>query len=175
MAGISLEVEIEDVQVLKRLSDLVDRMSNPKPFYGAVGEELVGSTAENFRNEAGPDGGAWVPHSQSTIKSRIRKGQMPLSILRSNTGGKSGSTLAGSISHQPTATEVRVGSPSEYAAIHQLGGTIKKKARKGKAFGRDDVQFSAHEIKIPARPFIGIGAYDWDLIFETADDWLHDS
>ena len=70
--------------------------------------------------------------SKVKVKARTRAGQLPLTILRSNSKGKIGSSLAGSINARSTNDEVRIGSPVEYAAIHQLGGTIQKPARAAK-------------------------------------------
>lgn len=192
MTGISIKAELRDPQARNSLRDLLDRMDNRRPFYSAVGNLLVGSTGENFRTETGPDGRPWTPHRPSTIKARTRKGQLPLTILRSNSKGMSGSSLAGSINYVASDDEVRVGSPKQTAAIHQLGGTIKRKARKGKIYrmkaedgqvGRrfvkkdkanhiTDVDIPAYTIKIPARPFLGISAEDQISILELAEDWL---
>lgn len=62
-----------------------------------------------------------------------------------------------------------IASSSKYGAIHNFGGTIKKKARKGiiytdkknkwtkkkKAYNIKDVNIKAHDIKIPQRKFLG--------------------
>lgn len=70
-----------------------------------------------------------------------------------------------------------------YAAIHQLGGTIQKAEAKrrmaGRRFAKRDerpdgaeVPIRAHTITIPARPFLGLGARDLDVITADAEDWL---
>ena len=62
-----------------------------------------------------------------------------------------------------------IASSSKYGAIHNYGGTIKKKARKGviytdkknkwtkkkKAYNIKDVNIKAHDIVIPQRKFLG--------------------
>ena len=142
--------------------------------------------------QSGPDGRAWTPLASATVKARTRRGQTPITILRSNSKGKIGSSLAGSINARVTDDEVRVGSAVEYAAIHQLGGTINKPARQGQIFrrrGKDgtvgrrfvkkkeadvvtEVAIPAHAITIPARPFLGISVADQADIFEAAERWL---
>lgn len=191
MAGISIDVTLRDDGQL-RLQELLDRMSDRRPFYAAVGERLVGSAGENFRREADPDGTPWLSLRPSTIRARQRLGQLPLTILRSNSKGRSGSSLAGSINFDATTEGVKVGSPKEYAAIHQLGGTIQKPERAAKIYrvkaadgtvGRQfvkksaanhvtDVTIPAHGIKIPARPYLGISIADEEGIFEDAALWL---
>lgn len=190
MAGVSYIFETEDGNLLSRLRRMSERMDDLSSFYKPLGEHMIRSTAENFKAETDPDGQAWKPLLPATIARRKKRGQTPIAILRAtkNTG------LASSISAQADANELRVGSPKEYAAIHQLGGTINKPARKGKIYrtkGEDgkvgnrfvskktanhvtDVDIPAHQIKISARPFIGIGGEDVVAIIELADDWLHD-
>ena len=182
MAGVSIQVELSAAEARDRLSELLARMENPSGFYKAVGERILSSTSGRFEAESDPDGKPWAPLAPRTIKQRQKRGQLPLTILRSNSKGKAGSSLAGSINYIATADEVRVGSPVEYAAIHQLGGTIEKKEgtryMAGRRFAKRDVEggkdvtIKAHTITIPARAFIGISADDEEGIFEDAEDWL---
>ncbi|MDP5308730.1 phage virion morphogenesis protein [Paracoccus spongiarum] len=190
MTGISLQFELRDEEARRRLQEMLDRMDNRRPFLEAVGDRLVRAASDSFRNERAPDGTPWTPLAARTIQNRIRKGQVPLTILRSNT--RIGSSLAGSINRVATNDEVRVGSPVAYAAIHQLGGTIRKPARQAKIYRLKDangtvglrfvkretanhvtdVTIPAHSITIPARPFLGVSATDRAAIIEDAEDWL---
>lgn len=192
MTGISIKVELRDEDARRQLQDLIDRMEHRRPFFMAIGERMLASTGDRFRTRAAPDGTPWVPHAVSTIRNRTRKGQLPLTILRSNTRGQIGSSLAGSVNYAATEDEVRIGSAKETAAIHQLGGTIQKPARAAKIYrmkdadgsiGRrfvqkskanhvTDVTIPAHSIRIPARPFLGPTAADEEGILEDAEDWL---
>lgn len=192
MTGISITVDLQDGQARAQLRDLLDRMSELRPFLNAVGDRLVGSAGENFKREAGPDGMPWTPLAPATVKARERRGQTPITILRSNSRGRSGSPLAGSINKDVGESEVQIGSPRETSAIHQLGGTISKPARAAKIYrmraadgtiGRrfakksnanvvTDVTIPAHTITIPARPFIGISGADEAGILEDAANWL---
>lgn len=192
MTGISIRAELKNEEISQNLRHLLDRMDRRQPFYENVGDRLVGSAGENFRKEHGPDGSPWTPLRSATIKARQRKGQVPITILRSNSKGRIGSPLAGSIHHEATENEVRVGATKETAAIHQLGGTIQMPARAARIYrirdengqiGRrfaaksvanevTDVTIPAHTVTIPARPFIGISAADEQGILEDAEDWL---
>lgn len=182
MAGISIKVELQDLGAREALRDLLGRMDNLKPFYAAVGERILSSTKDRFETQTDPTGAAWMPLSPRTIAQRTKRGQLPLTILRSNSKGMSGSSLAGSINYVASTEDVRIGSPKAYAAIHQLGGTIEKKEGSrymaGRRFakrsteGGADVTIKAHTITIPARPYIGISAADQDGILEDAEDWL---
>lgn len=189
---IGFRSEVRDEEARAAIEGLLSRLEDRLPFYNAVGNVLVGSAQENFRREHSPAGRPWKPLLPATIKARERAGQTPVTILRSNSKGKAGSSLAGSISYEATNDEARVGSPVVYAAIHQLGGSIQKPARQTKIYrkrdadgqiGRrfvkrkdadevTDVTIPAHTITIPARPFLGLSADDELTISEIAEDWL---
>lgn len=183
MTGISIAVELRDTEAQDRLRALMARMDNRKTFFERIGDKMLLSTSNNFRNQTDPDGGAWKPLRPATIRARTRKKQLPLTILRSNTKGKSGSSLAGSINRQVSEDELRIGSPLVQAAIHQLGGTIQKPAgtrwMAGRRFARRadapdgrEVAIKAHSITIPARPFLGLSRADEAMVLEEAEDWL---
>ena len=185
MSAFTYEIDVEEVE--RELANLIARLDNPAGFHSNVAQHLASSTQENFAREESPDGVKWKALLPSTIRGRIGKGISPLGILRAS--GK----LRGSIRTQSSADSASIGSPKEYAAIHQLGGEIKKEARAGEIFLKrnartgeignrfvkrkaanavQDVQIPAHTIKIPARPFLGIGESDRVAIINYADQWL---
>tara|TARA_R110000868_G_scaffold368852_1_gene631989 strand:- start:12221 stop:12790 length:570 start_codon:yes stop_codon:yes gene_type:complete len=187
MAGIiSFDTELRDEAARLALQDMLDRMDDKRPFYASVGERLLTSTKDRFRQQTAPDGTPWKPLRPRTVKDREVAGLTPIAILRAR------GHLAGSINYVATSEQVSVGSPVEYAAIHQLGGTINKPARQAKIYrmkddngqvGRrfvkksdanhvTDVTIPAHKINIPARPYLGLTAADEEGILEDAQDWL---
>ncbi|TCM84792.1 phage virion morphogenesis protein [Rhodovulum steppense] len=169
MTGVTMAVTIDDLEAQERLRTLVERMDNPAGFYKQVGEEIVQSTQRNFASESAPDGTPWAAHAPSTIRQRIRRGQVPITKLRRNGFGQ---TLYNSLNARPSAEGVTVGTPMPYGAIHQLGGTIRREARTGRLFGRENVSVRAYTITIPARPYLGLSAEDEEAIIELADAWL---
>ncbi|MGR1580134.1 phage virion morphogenesis protein [Thalassobius sp. S69A] len=174
------------------LQDILQRLGDPQGFYATVGERLISSSKDRFREENAPDGTPWEPLKPATIKARQNAGQTPITILRSNSKGKSGSALAGSLSYLASSDEVRIGSPLPYAAIHQFGGQIRIPERQGEIYRADNgagqpgrrfvrkseaahvtkVTIPAHVIRIPARPFVGLTEGDEQGILEDARDWL---
>lgn len=192
MTGISMEFEFDDREAQAMLRDMLMRLDDRRTFFANAGAVMMERAKASFRNEQTPDGTAWTPLRAATIRARTRKGQLPITILRANTKGVSGSSLAGSITIQTDNDEARIGTPKEYGAIHQLGGTIDKPARQAKIYrmkdakgnvGRrfaskkdanhvTDVTIPAHTITIPARPFLGLSKADRDAIVEDAEDWL---
>lgn len=187
MTGISIKVDLHDAEARLGLRVLLDRMDDLHPFFKGVGERMVSSSKDRFRNENAPDGSAWKPLRPATIKARQKRGRSAIKILRER------GYLAGSINYHATGDEATVGSAVEYAAIHQLGGVIDKPARAAKihrklerdgSVGRrfvkktlkrkveTDVTIPAHKIAIPARPYLGLTAADETGIREDAEGWL---
>ena len=186
MTGISIKAELDSTEAQRKLRALVALMDRKRPFFEDVGNLLVASVGRRFRAQRAPDGTPWTPLKPATIKARAKRGRSKIAILR-ETG-----RLAGSINYQASDDDVRIGSPDERAAIHQLGGTIDRPARAAKIYrlkGKDgtvgrrfvkkkaanhvtDVQIGAHGISIPARPFLGISAEDQTDIMAAADRWL---
>jgi phage virion morphogenesis protein len=187
MTGMSYEFDASEA--LAGTEELKRRIAQSSGFYKNVGDYLTRSTLENFKRETSPDGQPWKPLLPSTIRNRASQGQTPIAILRAQ------GDLAGSINAQAGSTEVKIGSAVPHAAIHQLGGTIKKPARKGEIFLKrnektgeignrfvkkskanavQDVNIPAHQITIPARPYLGVSDADITAIIEIADEWLHD-
>lgn len=183
MTGVSIEIELREGEARAALRGLLSRMDRRAPFFQAVGDLVVGSAKERFRTETDPDGRPWAPHAASTIRARIRNQQTPLTILSSNSKRKTASTLRGNISYEVTDDRLTVGSEAPYAAIHQLGGTINKPAgtrwMAGRRFAKKqehpegrDVAIAAHQITIPARPFLGLTRADEDAVLKMAEGWL---
>lgn len=187
MTGISQTVTLEGADANARLQLLLDRMSRPIGFYKNVGELLLNSTRDNFAREQDPYGNPWKPLKERTIRQREREGLTPITILRAR------GRLAGSINVQASDEEVRIGSPMEYAAVHQLGDDIEipertqtiyqhydaktdtldqKFRRKSKSNFARDVTVEAHTIHIDARPYLGISAEDEAAILGIAEEWL---
>lgn len=185
MVGIS--VKLDDQLLMNEMQGILDRLDdNRRQLFASIGESLVKSISDNFRGEHEPDGTPWVSLRPATIKARQRGRRSVIKILRDR------GHLAGSINYQTTLDELRIGSPVDYAAIHQLGGTIDMPAREqtlyfrknrkgevGRRFAKkkranhtETVQRSAHQITIPARPYLGLGPHDDERIAKIGVDWL---
>lgn len=186
MTGISITAELDATEAQQRLRAMITLMDRKKPFFDDVGNLLIASVGRRFKAERAPDGTPWAPLKPATIRSRIRRKRSPEGILRDY------GHLEGSINAQTTDDEVRVGSPDEHAAIHQLGGTIEMPGRAAKIYRRKDrkgqvgrrfvkkstanhvtdAAIPAYSITIPARPFLGISAEDQTDIMAAAERWL---
>lgn len=186
---ISYKVGLNDEGARATLQGLVQRMDNPRGFYQNVGELLLNSSKDNFDREADPDGIPWKRLMPKTIKRREEKGLTPIRILRAR------GRLVGSLNIAAGDNEVRIGSPMKYAAIHQLGGVIKKKERistifqhydakadvidqkfrkKSKSNFARDVTVKEHDIDMPARRYLGVSKEAQDEIIVIGRRWLAD-
>jgi phage virion morphogenesis protein len=138
-----IEVQFDDREIRKALQNLQQAAGNLAPALKEIGEVLVESTKQRFASGAGPDGERWDKNSDVTI---ARKGRNKPLI---------GETLALSagIDYQLIGDDaVAIGSPMEYAAMQQFGGT--------------ESEFPHLWGDIPARPFLGISDDDRENILE---------
>lgn len=180
MAGANLkfDVVITGPDTLARIDSAMD---NTAPLLARIGEYLQDSSRDRFKSQSGPDGTAWQP-LQPRYQRRKKQNKDKILTLRGY--------LHGQIHWQPDGDDaVRVGSNSKYGAIHQFGGTIQKPARKStvhfgagkakhlfvkrkKAKRSMQVSIGAHQVNMPARPFLGVNAGDQQEIRLRVMDWL---
>jgi phage virion morphogenesis protein len=172
MVGVSFT--LDDKDALGTLQRLESVLENPRQAYDALGAHFVFSTQRNIETETAPDGTKWRPLSPRTAEKRIGKGRRGYAhMLRVS------ARLFQSISYQVLDRGVEWGSNLVYARIHQLGGDIdmpgreatislKNIRKKGNRFVKLGtrkatervVSIRAHQVHIPARPYLGISAYD---------------
>lgn len=148
-----IEVKIDDEKIVKALQGLQRSVGNISPALKIIGEVLVESTKQRFVTTTDPDGNPWLLNSVlSTLL--YKEGDRPLT-------GETGS-LMDTINYQLIGQDtLEIGSPMEYAAMQQFGGT------------KSEFPFLWGDI--PARPFLGISAEDEAIILSTIDDFLTDS
>lgn len=134
MAGVRVDIEIDDKRAHASIGRLLDALADPRPALDEIGARLVASTLERFRSESAPDGTPW----QQSLRALVQGGQ-----TLQDTG-----RLRDSIQHVVRGDGVDIGSNLVYAAIHQFGG---------KAPDRGPGQAGkGHAVTLPARPYLGI-------------------
>jgi phage virion morphogenesis protein len=140
----------------KALDKLQDNLANKKKaLMDACAEVLVSGTLKRFRDEQDPEGRPWAPVAR------------PGKILTDT------SRLQRSISSAIAGDTILVGSNLIYALIHQKGGTIRPKAGKHLKFRLPDGNWvSAKQVKVKARPYLGISKEDWAEIEATIRDFI---
>lgn len=133
-----IEVTFDDRAILAALQSLQQAAGNLRPALREIGEDLKESTQQRFGTYTGPDGVMWEANSDVTYDRKADRSGIPLTDH---------GTLGNTIAYQLLGNDgVQIGSPMEYAAMMQFGGT---KAEFPNLWG-----------DIPARPFLGISAED---------------
>ncbi|QAZ66767.1 phage virion morphogenesis protein [Solidesulfovibrio carbinolicus] len=145
--------------LLGRIAALLGDMT---PAMDRIGLALVSSIQENFELGHSPDGQRWKPSRRAVLQG----GQTLV-----DTGA-----LMNGIVHEAAADQVTVGpsGPSlKYARIHQEGGEIRPKSAKALFFrGADGQARTVQVVRIPARPYMGMSAEDWNTIGNVLIEYL---
>ena len=167
MAGFSLKLKLDMAAAVEALATIRTRGLATRPAMQAIGEHLRFATDRRFETETAPDGARWKPSRRA-----LKEGGQTLTDT---------ARLRQSIDVEATDDTMRIGTNLPYGRMHQLGGEIQRQARTQTIFrmynartdelGRRFVNKSrsnfatehavgAHVAKMPARPFLGIGAAD---------------
>lgn len=172
MAGLRIIPDPDSMARAEReLSRLARKTENLPGALRNIGEALLKTTHERFRNESAPDGSKWAPHSPLTLLLRGGKG----GILR-----KSG-RLMRSINYRVGSHVLRLGpNAPPYDAVQQFGATIKPKTKKTLAIpmparrgSRNGAGFMfIKKAVIPPRPYIGFGPKDEAATLREIKAWL---
>lgn len=154
MSGVRVEGDIGRFQdAIKNLSDIEMKELNQ-----VLGEAVRTGTIERFENSEDPEGNRW----RNSIRANTEGGK----TLVQSAG------LKNSIAVRATAKGFAVGTNKKYAAIHQFGGTIRAKSKKGLIFKINGKFARKQEVEIPARPFLGISDSDKKEVKSTMDEYM---
>ena len=168
MAGVRIEVESDDAALQASFRRLTATLDDLRPVMDRIGQSLVTSVIDRFKRERGPGGAPWKPSARA-VRGKRGKGQ-----TLTDTG-----RLRASITYRAGRDQVEVGANVAYAAIHQFGGQIERRAaqpgaglsRPGRRVRIAQIDPSAQGgggaggasrksepivIDMPARPFLGL-------------------
>lgn len=170
-----IDITVDNRTVLEALQALQAKAGNLGPALREIGEDLQDSTLKRFETSTGPDGQPWEANTQATLDAYLRKlgGAYDKAGNRTGTkkgwgegGAKAGKALGAkrpligesralstTIDYRVSGNTLEVGSPMEYAAMQQFGGT------KG--------EFPNLWGDIPARPFLGVSEQDEGKILDV--------
>lgn len=157
MTGARIRIDvlgIDDVQ--RRLGSLAAAGRDLRPVMEDIGEHLVRTTKDRFRDQRDPQGAPWAPLSEST---RQRKKRNKVRILTLD------GFLGGTIAFRASSDEVLTGSPLIYAGTHQFG------AKEG-SYGTTSRGSPIPWGDIPAREFVGLSDDDRDATLDIVSDYL---
>jgi len=151
----TFEGEKEFFDFLRQLQDESERQE----LFDNIGAYGVSSTQQRIIEAKGPDGAAW----QKSRRALLTGGQ----TLRQS------GRLYMSLAHRASSRMVEWGSNLIYAGIHHFGGIIRAKNKKALAFRSLNGNLTmVKQVTIPARPYVGISAFDAERISGTARDWV---
>ncbi len=171
-----IEVKVDNHVVLAALNRLIRAGGDMTPALDAIGDALASSTMLRFRDGVDPRGIIWQALKKTGLPSHLK-----------DTG-----ILSNSITYRVSRNQVTIGTNVAYAAIHQLGGTISHAARsqyayfkmnkqgevgnrfvkKSQSNFKQGVTIGAHDVTLPARPFLGLSADDEKSVVDIVRDYL---
>lgn len=128
MGGVSFKMDMD--KLMRGMDVAIAKANRSQELMDTIGETLVSSTHQRFKDGTDPDGKRW-----KTSKRAAAEGGQTLI--------KSG-RLRNSITYEASPQMVVVGSNAVYARIHQLGG----KAGRGQ------------KVTIPERSYLGVNDED---------------
>lgn len=180
MTGVTIDVEIEDAEARRIIARLASATGDLTALHDDIGAQLVTNVGLRFESEMGPGGVPWKASERAE-----REGGKTLTLTN---------RLRQSVTHLASPGDVVVGTNVEYAAVHQLGGTIRMPARQQTVYrkvGKDGLfahegrfvrrrranfesthAVAAYSITMPARPFLGVDDQDRADILAIATDHL---
>ena len=164
MTGAALTIAVDDKEARRAFAALQKLMADTTPVMKAIGVGLRRTVHDRFMDAVDPHGNPWAPLNSGY--AAIKRGP---GILR---GAGVAGGLMGSITSRAARDSVEVGSNNVYAAIHQFGGTIVPKNAEHLIFEMAGGLVHATSVTIPARPYLGVGPLDEQVITETLVDAL---
>lgn len=180
MAGTHITATVDDKDVRATLAELAH--PETQSLLPRLGEYLQTSTEDRFKTQTGPDGAAWAPLKKRYAKRKKYNADKVLTLR---------GYLRGGIRYQLDGPDaVQVGTNIRYGAIHQFGGaidmpertaTVRYRSTAGKILfvnkrqkknvTQKNVTIGAHQVKIPARPYLGISDADDARILQILQEW----
>jgi len=171
-----ITVAIDDAEITAQLAALAGRTRDLTPAMKRIGQAVRTSVIRNF--EAGGRPAKWAPSQR--VKKKGGK-----TLVKSH-------RLVNSITARAYPNRAEVGTNVVYAAIQQLGGTVRHGARtqtlafkkKGGFLGRKAAgkrrtavrvafaRIGARDTTIPARPFLLVQDEDWAQIRDEIARYL---
>jgi phage virion morphogenesis protein len=141
-------IRIDGIADLRKAFDRLDALLRfPASMFRVLGFAVAEQARDRFDSKRTPDGEAWKPYAESTLKSKKARGVEP-NLLQER------GRLRKSFKNFPHRGRGEVGSPSLIAKWQQRGTK-----RRGKQH-------------IPARPFLGIGREDLPELDDRLQEYV---
>lgn len=160
--SVAIVIKLDDVSARAGLAGLIGALTDRRPMLDDIGAELESSTLDRFETNIGPDGTPWKPSLHSKLSG------MPTLVNQGHLRDSVHYVLDGD-----AAVEVGAGGVARnYAAIHQVGGTITAKGGALKFTLANGQFMRTKSVTLPARPYLGLSAADETAILEIVGDHL---
>ena len=156
MAGASFTLDTK--QFRRGMTGALAHFADRQALSANLGEAMVASTRQRFRDEEGPDGESWV-------KSRRAEEEGGQTLTDKG-------RLKNSIGYEATPDSVAWGTNAEYASTHQGGAEIKPKGKFLKFPGLGGGNVFVKQVTIPARRFIGFNEEDQEEARATVAEFM---
>ncbi len=160
----AIEIVVDDAQVAAAIGRLHALMADTTPILRQIGIGMVRNAQQRMDRGVDPQGRPWVPLNPAYAATKRGPG-----ILR-EAGMRGG--LQGSLTSQAQHGELRVGSNKPYARIQQDGGVIVPKNARALVFRLAGGLVHAKRVTIPARPYLGFGEDDRELVLDVVDVFI---
>jgi phage virion morphogenesis protein len=190
-----VEIKIDDTRINKALGELLAKSKNMRPAMKKVAGIMADAVEENFAQQGRPK---WASLSRSTIKARTKSGTWPGSILQqsgsmaasiqSDTGDDYAQVgtnkkyaaiqhFGGTIKMAARTGTVRLRTTAGGALERQKGNSslarfARINSRAHKRYVERSFTAAAHDVTIPARPFLKIEESDKEEILRSIGSYL---
>jgi phage virion morphogenesis protein len=164
-----MEIAYDDAAVRGAAARLITFPGDrSRAMYEAIGGAMDTATRLRFRTGMDPDGKPWktsqrvIEHGgQTLVLSRHLLDSETHNVLPENSGVEWGSNVRYAGVHQEGATiHIFARSQQSYRKVNKSGELSPKLVKKAKANFASWVTLPEYDIKIPARPYLGINAAD---------------
>lgn len=154
MAGIVIDLTVDEHNLGRRFRELRGAIEDPEPLLDGIGSALVSLLDLQFRESKDPYGNPWAPLTS-------RQGQ-PLR--------DTGTHIQSSLNHQVSGQGVNVGSSFEHINTHQHGATIRPVRARMLRFQSQGQTVFAKKVDIPQRKIFPDAGLPEDWKEEIADE-----
>ncbi len=148
----------------REIADVAGRLEDSATVHDIIGEVLLDETRERIQQEKSPDGSNWPALHPVALDNRRSK-----SGILCDSG-----ELFRSIHKNTTSDKAEVGTNLNHPKVwvNQYGATIRPRRVPFLLIPYMGGKLAAKQVTIPARPYIGIGRGDEELVKETLEGYL---
>ncbi len=115
MADKMFTAKMNDEEIKKKLTELADLTSDLKPLFRVLRQTILAAIDDNFETEGTASGDKWEELSNGYKAKKVKEYGEDKKILEAS--GDLRTSFIGKV----TSNDLTIGSPKEYAAVHNFG------------------------------------------------------